>query len=78
MAENSGPEKYALPSRPPSEMQRNPDQAMANTREDNNRELAKRDASIPHSLHSLGGSGKDPAVESVDGRHPARRRYVYE
>ena len=67
MAENSGPEKYALPSGPPSEMQPNSDQATANTPEDNDRELARRDASIPLPLHSVGASGKEPAIESVDG-----------
>ena len=66
MAEHSGPEKYALLGRPPSEMQPNSDQATANTREANNRELARRDASMPHPLHSAGAPGKDPTIESVD------------
>ena len=62
----SGPEQYAPPDRRPREKPRDVDQAAANAFEDDIRELARRDLSLPHQQQSDADPANDPAAENLN------------
>ena len=62
----SGPEQYAPPDRRPREKPRDVDQAAANAFEDDIRELARRDLSLPHRQQSDAEPANDPAAENLN------------